>query len=1044
MKWLSQLSVKRPVTVVMIVLVFLLIGAISLATMTVDLLPEMDLPVAIVMSSYSGAAPEEIETLITKPLEASLGTVHNIDSIQSMSSRGTSIVIVMFNYGTDMDNATLDMREKVDMAQMYFPDAAEKPMVIKMDPNMMPILSIGMQGDMSISELNAVAEEEVQGRLERIEGVASADILGAETDEISVIVEPQVLQAYGISVNSIVSALRAENVNASAGDVEAGEKEYLVRILGEFQTVDQIGEVNIPTATGATLQLKDIAEIEQGFADSGGYVTIDGKKGIALTVNKQSDGNTVDVSRNVRQALEEISEELPGVELTILFDQATFIEDSISNIVTDILLGAIIAVVILLIFLRNVRSTAIVSVVIPISLVATFAIMYFQGTTLNLMTLGGLALCAGNMVDNAIVILDNIFRHREAGEGMIEASIKGSNEMANAITASTLTQMSVFLPLIFVGGLAAELFAPLAKTVVSAQGVSLLMAVIMVPLLCSRFLKIDTTYMNRPETDMLRRVMEKSEKTFNTIDAKYRDVLHWALGHKKSILLSTAGLLVVSLVLIPVVGMELLPESDQGSFSVTVELEKGAQLTETTRVVQQVEEIVDAHPEVDTVLVNVGSGLTSLASGGSETATFQVKMVPLSDRERTTGEIAQDVREEVAKISGAEITVAVTSMMDSSGGMGSAPISVGIQGPDLEELTKLADQAVEIVRTVEGTREVESDIAEGAPEVTLTVDRDKLGAYGLSTATLTGSVQSAILGSVATRYSTGGDEIDVRVRFPANTRETLSDLENLSIATPTGVQIPLSELGDVEIAEGPTTINRMDQERIVTVSSQLYQRDLASVQGDIEEKLNQELVLPRGYSIEYGGESQQMVEAFGNLGYALILAVVLVYMVLAAQFESFLYPFIIMFSVPLLFIGAVFGLLVTGRTISIMAIIGVITLVGIVVNNGIVLVDWINQLRDSGVQREEAILLAGPHRLRAILMTALTTGLAMVPMALGIGEGAELSAPMATVVVFGLGASTLLTLVVVPVMYVVMDNFSNKVTNKVRGRKPQDDGGVTA
>jgi HAE1 family hydrophobic/amphiphilic exporter-1 len=1043
MKWLSQLSVKRPVTVVMIVLIFLLIGAISLVTMTVDLLPEMDLPVAIVVTSYSGAAPEEIETLITKPLEASLGTVHNIDSIQSMSSRGTSIIIVMFNYGTDMDNATLDMREKVDLAQMYFPDAAEKPMVVKMDPNMMPILYIGMQGDMSISELNAVAEDEVQGRLERIEGVASADILGAETDEISVIVEPEVLQAYGISVNSIVSALRAENVNASAGDVEAGEKEYLVRILGEFQTVDQIGEVNIPTVAGATLQLKEIAEIEQGFADSSGYVTIDGKKGIALTVNKQSDGNTVDVSRNVRRTLEEINEELPGVELNILFDQATFIEDSISNIVSDILLGAIIAVVILLIFLRNFRSTAIVSVVIPISLVATFAIMYFQGTTLNLMTLGGLALCAGNMVDNAIVILDNIFRHREAGEGMVEASIKGSNEMANAITASTLTQMSVFLPLIFVGGLAAELFAPLAKTVVSAQGVSLLMAVIMVPLLCSRFLKIDTNYMNRPETDMVRRVMEKSEKAFNTIDAKYRDLLHWALGHKKIILLSTAGLLVVSLVLIPVVGMELLPESDQGSFTVTVELEKGAQLAQTTRVVQQVEEIVDAHPEVDTVLVNVGSGMSSFSSGGSETANFQVKMVPLNERDRSTGEIAQDVREEVAKISGAEITVAVTSMMDAGGGMGSAPISVGIQGPDLEELAKLADQAVEIVRTVEGTREVESDIAEGAPEVTLTVDRGKLGAYGLSTSTLTSSVQSAILGSVATRYSTGEDEIDVRVRFPANTRETLSDLENLSIATPTGVQIPLSELGEIEIAEGPTTINRLDQERIVTVSSQLYERDLASVQGDIEEKLNQELVLPRGYSIEYGGESQQMVEAFGNLGYALILAVVLVYMVLAAQFESFLYPFIIMFSVPLLFIGAVFGLLITGRTISIMAIIGVITLVGIVVNNGIVLVDWINQLRDSGVQREEAILLAGPHRLRAILMTALTTGLAMVPMALGIGEGAEMSAPMATVVVFGLGASTLLTLVVVPVMYVVMDNFSIKVANKFRGRKFQDDGGVT-
>lgn len=1044
MKWLSELAVRRPVTVIMIVLIFLIIGGISLSTMTVDLLPEMELPVAIVIAGYSGTAPAEIETLITKPLEAQLGTVHNVDSIQSMSVRGSSIVIVMFNYGTDMDNATLEMREKVDLAQMFFPDAAEKPMVMKMDPNMMPIVSIGMQGDMSLAELNSVAEEEVKGRLERIEGVASADIIGAEVEEISIIVEPAVLQAYGISVNNIVGALRAENINASAGEVEAGNKEYLVRILGEFQAVEEIGDVNIPTATGASLQLKEIAEIEAGFADTAGYVTINGNEGITLTVSKQSDGNTVDVARNVREVLEELGGVLPGVELTILFDQATFIEDAIAGIISDILLGAILAVVILLIFLRNFRSTAIVSVVIPLTLVATFALLYFQNITLNLMTLGGIALCAGNIIDNAIVILDNVFRHREAGEGRIEAAITGSHELTNAITASTLTSMCVFVPFIFVGGLASELFSPLASTVVSTQALSLLMAVIMVPLLCSRFLKVDTTYLDRPETSIVRKVMVKSENAFNTIDSKYRDVLQWALNHKKTVLLVTGGLLAVSLALIPVVGMELLPDTDQSSFTVEVELEKGSQLRETTKVVEQVEEVIGAQPEVETILVSAGAGFSALAAGSSETASFQVEVSPINERERSTTDIVQTVREEVAKIPGAEIAVTAASMTSAGGGMGTAPIVVEIQGPDLDELTELADQAVELVASVDGTSEVESDLAEGAPEVALTVDREKLRAYGLSTAGLTDGVQTGILGSVATRYSTGEDEIDVRIRIPVQTRETLSDLESLTIATPTGVLVPLGELGEFNIAEGPTTINRKNQERMVTVSTQLYERDLASVQSDIEQKIGQELVLPRGYTIAYGGETEQMVEAFGSLGYALILAVVLVYMVLAAQFESFLYPFIIMFSVPLLFIGAVLGLLVTGRTISIMVIIGIITLVGIVVNNGIVLVDWINQLRDNGIEREEAILQAGPHRLRPILMTALTTGLAMVPMALGIGEGAELSSPMATVVVFGLGTSTLLTLLVVPVMYAVLDDFSIKLKSKFFGRKDQEGSGVSA
>lgn len=1037
---ISEFSVKRPVTILMILLVILLVGAAALISLKVDLYPEMDLPVAAAIASYSGAAPEEMEELITKPMEDQLSTVHDIDSIQSMSSRGSSIVIVQFKYGTDMDNATLEMREKVEMAQMSFPDDVEKPTVMKIDLNMFPVMAIGLEGDMPVNEMKTIAENEIQNKLERVKGVASTEIMGGLDDEIKVSVDPQVLQAYGLSINSLVTALQSENRNVSAGDVDAGNKQYMIRVLGEFEDVDQIGDVNITTPSGVSFKLRDIADIEQGFADSNGYVKIDGVEGIALTVNKQSDGNTVEVSQNVNKAIEEINKEIPGIRMKTLYDQAEFIQDAIGNIVKDVIIGAILAVLILLIFLRNIRSTVIISLVIPISLIGTFAAMYLQGTTLNMMTLGGLALVAGNMVDNAVVLLDNIFRHRQAGEGMVEAAVKGSNEMTNAITASTLTQVSVFAPIIFVGGLAAELFSPMAITVTTAQIISLVVSIIMIPLLCSKFLKVEQAYMDRDEKSIIRRVAEKSESTFNAVESKYRNILQWAITHRKTVILVTAGLLVASVALIPLVGMELLPETDQGSFTVDIELDKGAKLEETTKVVEQVEKIIDAQPEVETVFVNVGSGLTSFSGGGSETASFTVENVALSERERSTGEIAQAVRQEVEKIPGADIKVTVSSMTSMGGSSSGNPIEIQVRGEDLDQLSALADEIVGVVEKVEGTQEVESNLEGGAPEVTLVVDRSKLSAYGLTPTGVANSVQASVMGTVATRYRTGDDEIDVRVRFPESVREKLSDINSLSITTPSGAQVPLSELGKMEIAEGPTTINRLDQERVVTVSSNLFDRDLGSVMQDIQAKVDNEIVLPSGYSIDYGGESEQMMEAFGSLGYAIIFAVILVYMVLAAQFESLLYPFIIMFSVPLLLVGVVFGLLVTGRTISITALIGVITLVGIVVNNGIVLVDWINQLRGGGMDREEAIVQAGPHRLRAILMTALTTGLAMVPMALGIGEGAEMQAPMGTVVVFGLFASTVLTLVVVPVMYIVLDNMGIKFKKKFwsRGDKNKD------
>lgn len=1039
---LSEFSVRRPVTIVMMILIILLLGGISFVNLNVDLFPEMDLPIAVVVANYGGAAPEEIEELITKPLEAQMSTVHNIDGIQSISSRGISIIIVMFNYGTDMDNATLEMREKVDIAQMMFPDEADKPMVMKMDPNMMPVLALGFGGDMPANELKAVVENEVQNRLERIDGVASADVMGGIEQEVKVTLDPHVLQAHGLSIDSIVNTLRSENRNLSAGDVEAGSKEYLVRVLGEFEAVEQVGDVTVTTPLGQRLRLSEIAQVELAQQDTSGYITINGAEGIAVAVSKQTDGNTVEVSRNVRKVLEELQEELPDtIEMNVLFDQAEFIEQSISNVIQSIIIGGTLAILILLLFLRDVRSTLVIGTAIPISLIATFTLVYFQGMTLNMMTLGGLALGGGMMVDNAIVVLENIFRHRQEGEGLIKAAVDGSAEMANAIVASTLTTMAVFLPIVFVEGLASQLFRPMAYTISFALGASLLVALTLVPMTSSKLLTVLPGERYRAGNDSrLQRLFHKSEDWFNTVDAKYRDLLQWAICHRKTVILIAAGTLVVSLALIPFVGVEFIPETDMGSYSVDINMDKGTRLEETAQVVGQVEKIIEDMPETDIVFTSVGLGMGMSTDSGSDIASVHVECVDLNQRDRSTAEIVDEIREKVKSIPGAEITVSADSM--SSGMGGGTPVSIQIKGEDIDELELLAQEMVHVVSGVEGTREVKSSLEGGAPEVNVVLDRTRIANYGLTPGGVAGSIQASIMGTLATRYRTGDDEIDVRVRFSEAQRETLSDLSDLSITTPSGVQVPLNELGELEITEAPTSINRDDQERVVAVNAQIFGRDLGSIMEDIQEQVDKEIVLPDGYSIDYTGEAEEMAEAFGSLGLALILAIILVYMVLAAEFESLMYPFIIMFAMPVTIVGVVLGLFLTGRSLSVPGFIGVIMLAGIVVNNAIVLVDYINQLRARGLSREEAIIKAGPHRLRPILMTTLTTILGMLPLAVGIGEGAELQAPLGTVMVGGLTTSTVLTLVVVPVMYIVLDNLGIKLRRKLRWDKGAGRDGV--
>jgi HAE1 family hydrophobic/amphiphilic exporter-1 len=1026
---IHEISIRRPVTVLMCVLIVLVLGFVSLINIPLDMMPNMEFPIAIVITNYSGVGPQEIESIVSKSVENAISTVGNIKTIQSQSSEGTSIVIAEFNNGTDMDFATLEMREKIDMMKGMLPDGVTSPLIIKVDINMMPIIALGVTNSGSDeAELKTFIEDKIEPRLERLDGVASVDLMGGKTREIKVEADPEKLAGYGTSLNSIIAALQSENLNLPGGVVEYGDKDLLVRSTGEFENIEQLKNIPITLPTGGIVYIRDIAEISDGYKKTSSYNRMNGENAIGLTVQKQTDANTVSVVNRVKDEIEKIKAEYSDLDINLIFDQGEFIELSLNSVSNNAVMGGILAVIILFIFLKNIRSTLIVATSIPISIIATFVLIYFSGTTLNIVSLGGLALGIGMLVDNAIVVIENIFRYRTEGHSRIEAAIKGTQEVSSAIIASTLTTIGVFVPIIFVQGMAGELFKEMALTVTFSLAASLVVALTFIPMLSSKLLKVSvpSEYENEEYKKDIRpagRVLGKWYDALSAIDTFYRRVLRWVLGHRKLTVFIVAVIFVISLVLLPFIGFEFIPAVDQGMFSVNIKLPEGTQLDITNEAASEVEKILLSVPELEIMSMSVGSGgaMGMGAGGGGNTASANITLKDLNKRSRSTSEVVDDIRKQVAHISGAEITVTETNAVMMSG----SPVSIKISGPDLDQLEEIADRVVKIVEGVEGTRQVSSSIAVGRPEAQVYVNRDKAAFYGLGSAQVASSVRTAVEGSVATTYKVGGEEVDVRVQIPEERRKTLEQLRSITISSPTGAQVPLGDIAEIRVEQGPVTITREGQERYVSVTAQIFGRDVGSINRDINRDL-QSLALPSNYSIEMGGEQEQMVEAFTSLAQALLLAILLVYMIMAAQFESLLHPFVIMFSVPLAFCGSAVGLFITGRPLSVPGFIGVIMLAGIVVNNAIVLVDYINTLRKRGMDRYDAIIKAGPTRLRPILMTTLTTILGLIPLAVGIGEGAEIQAPMATVVIGGLTTSTVLTLVIVPVLYTLFDDISAK------------------
>ncbi len=1020
---IADFSVDRPVTIVMVILGLLVLGLFSLSFLSIDLYPEITNPAITVVASYPGAGPQEVEHDVTKVIESAVGTISNIEKVSSTSQTGSSQVTLQFAWGTNMDTALADVRARLELIRGRLPDAVENVNVYKFDTTMMPIMSVAVAGRQDLVSLRKLVEDVIQPAIERVEGVAAVTVRGGLTREVQVQVNPWKLQQYGLGINQVMQSLQAENVDVAGGILPKGHTNYIVRGLAKYKSVEEIANIPVQLPQGGFVHLGDLAEVKDTFAKQESYTLLNGQPAVSFSVQKQSGANTVAVAERVKKEMENLKNQLPGdIQFAVAFDQSETIRNSINDVARTIVLGGGLAILVLLIFLRNFRTTLVIALSIPFAIITTFTMMYFGKMNLNLMSMGGLSLGVGHMVDYSIVVLESIYRHRRSGEPPKEAAKRGTAEVGMAVVASALTVAVVFLPMIFVKGLAGQFFKQFALTVAFSQLAALFVSLTLIPLICSRlFGRLEDAGKG---DKWWQRLFNKSEAWYGALDEKYRKLLAWSLQKRLLVVSAAAAVTAGSFLLVPFVGSEFFPSQDSGQFSVDVQLPLGTVLEDTGRVMSALTDVVSQVPEVQTVLTTVGGGGFM---GGSQTERGQisVRLVPKAQRSRTTDQVVEELRGKLRGVPGATIRVSVSSGVGAlSRAFSGRPIEIMIKGDNLEELKNLAASATEIVKGVQGTRQVQNSMEAGRPELRIAFDRERIASKGLTTSQVSQIVKAAGDGVVVSSMDEGGTAVDVRVLLSQKARQSTSSLENIFVAQG-GVQVPLTDLARFEEGEGPNVINRLSMSRVAYVYGDYAGRDLGSIQRDIRAGLAK-MPLPPGYIIQYGGQQQDMAESFKSLGMALALALLLVYMVMAGQFESLLYPFCIMFSIPVSAAGVVLSLLVTGRAFSMPAYIGIILLCGIAVNNAIVLIDYINTLKKRGLARDEAIVAAGPVRLRPILMTALTTLFGLLPLALGLGEGTEVQAPMATVVFGGLLVSTFLTLIIVPVVYTLFDDLGQK------------------
>ena len=1029
---LSTVAIHRPVTVLMVCLVAILLGGVAYVNIPVDLMPEIVYPTISVRAEYAGVAPEEMETLVVRPLEEAFSAAPHVEKISSSVYEGLCYVRVGFDYGVDIDEAANELRTRLDRRRRYLPEDMDPPSMYKYDSSQYPILYLAVSAaDMGQKELRHFVEKQLQHRLERVPGVAAFTVRGGLRREIHVDLDLKKLRALELSIPEVVRILQQENMNRPVGPVDEGRFEVLLRTRGEFQSLEEIRNVVLTTRNGVPVHVRDIATVEDSHEDSDYLVSVDGEPGVRMYVYKQAGANTVEVSDALWKEVDRIHKALPQVRIEKTRDSADFIRASIDNVQRAMLQGAGLAVFVLLFFLRSVSSTLIIGVAIPISVISTFALMFFNGFTLNTISFGGLALGVGMLVDNAIVVLENVYRHREDGKGNFEAAVAGSREVSMAITASTLTTVAVFVPVLFIGGIAAQTFKQLAYVVSFALLCSLVVALTVVPGLCANLAHGRKPSARIASLNSLARTWQRN------LAAGYGGTLQWSLAHKPVVIGLAAVLFAAAIYLTPYLGIELQPEVDEGEVRVNVELEPGTRIEVTESVMQDLRRAAaDRVPEVTSIMVTAGGSSRSSGSG-AHLGEMRMNLVPKTERNRSARDVANELRTALQIYPGILVRTRVSGSMFRSWGSDDNDdrLSVEIRGHNIDTAAQVAETIRETMGRIEGIAEPAISQRPGMPEMLVEVDRMRAANLGLNVSDVATTLETAIGGTRSSMYRKEGDEYNILVRLREEDRLDINNVGMVPLSTPLGRTIPAESVIELRRQEGPTYLSRVNQERRVFVSGAIADRDLGSVVRDLETEIAG-IAMPEGFSVEFGGEYEEQQETFRNLAFASILALVLVYMVMAAQFESLRDPFLILLSVPLAAIGVVLMLLLTETTFNQQAFLGVIVLLGIVVNNAIVLVDYTNLLRrEQGLGLTRAVVTAGMRRMRPILMTTITTVLGLAPMALGIGEGSELQAPMARVVIGGLATSTLITLVFIPVMYVAFEELGSPK----RARQPARD-----
>ena len=1021
---LHEISVKKPVAVVMVVLMFAVIGLYSLTMLPIELTPKMDLSMAIVATQYSNVGSEEVENMITKPIEGAISSISGVDTVTSQSSEGISLVMVQFSSGTDMDKAASDMESSIDMIESYLPEDAGDPMVLKLDTDMMATaqFSISYEG-YDLVQTKQFVDEVLEPKLKSVKGVANVSVTGAQNRQIDVYIDPSRLFDYDMSMSDVASAIAAQNQNLPAGSASALGKDLSSRILGKFESLEDLKSVPIMTKTGQVIALKDIADVKDSFSDITSIARLDDSDAISITISKESDANTVDVVNGIYELLDEMHASVPNFTYNMTMEQGTMIEDAVNSVADNAVTGAFLAIIILLLFLGSMKSSLVIGISMPVSIVTTFIGMYFSGMSLNVVSLGGLALGVGMLVDNAVVVIENISRHRSLGLSPHDAAIKGSGEVVGAVIASVLTTCIVYVPIIFIDNMVAIMFKQLAFSIIFSQIASLLVTFLLIPMFASKI---------KPEsakTKKIKKIFVPVNKFMDLCYKAYEKSLKPILRHRKLFVAIVLAIFALCTYLLGTIGMELIPATDSGTVTVNATLPSGTPLETTDKTALMIEKIVKENKNVKHVFSLVGSSgdaaSTLMGSGAENTISVTVALKDFSEREDSSDDVVNQLRNSLKDISGAEIEVSTQSMAMAS--MGSEEMSIQFSATDDKELEKYVLEAEKVLANVDGVVETSTSISDTVYELHIKPNRDKAMKYALTPVQTSTMVNSVISGMKASTYTENGSEFDIRLKYPDDYANSMEKLEKLRISTPTGTWVTLEDIADISIEEGYSTLTRVDRRRVITLSGKLYGTDLATATDKFNAEI-QKLPAPDGIIRESAGTYEIMVDAISQLGIAILLGILLMYMIMAAQFGNLSQPLIILGTIPLAMIGVSLSLVVSSSKLSAVSCVGILMLMGIVVNNAIVLIEFINQLREDNpeMSRDEIIIEAGKTRMRPILMTSLTSILGFLPMALTSEGGSALMQPLAIVLMGGLLVGTFLTLYVIPAIYAMFDNVSSK------------------